>query len=200
MRYGMVIDLPRCVGCDACAVACKQTHGTAPGVFWSHVEREEVGIYPHASTQHTPVLCNHCENAPCVKVCPVGATMVSEGGIVTVDKQACIGCRYCLAACPYDARHFQTNDDGYWPELERTAFEKSKEGWHETGTVEKCVMCEDRVAAGRKPACVQACPAKARFFGDLDDPSSEVSLLVKDRAAYGLQEDLGTKPKVYYIS
>lgn len=119
---------------------------------------------------------------------------------MVIDLPRCVGCDACAVACPYDARHFQTNDDGYWPELERTAFEKSKEGWHETGTVEKCVMCEDRVAAGRKPACVQACPAKARFFGDLDDPSSEVSLLVKDRAAYGLQEDLGTKPKVYYIS
>ncbi|MDR1358260.1 MAG: 4Fe-4S dicluster domain-containing protein [Coriobacteriales bacterium] len=200
MRYGMVIDTSRCVGCNACAVACKQIHGTGPGVFWNHVERWEEGSYPKARMKYRPVMCNHCAHAPCAEVCPVGATVVDENGIVTVDRERCMGCRYCIAACPYDARTFLMSTEGYYPELgSKTVFEEAKEFLHETGTVEKCILCNDRIAEGKEPACSKACPAGARTFGDLADPTSTITHLVLEHQAHGLQEDLGTGPSVRYI-
>jgi len=200
MKYGMVIDLRRCVGCNACTIACKQQNGTPPGVFYSHVNIYEVGKYPNAKQKSLPVLCNHCDDPACVNVCPVGASQKLPNGIVTVDADKCIGCRYCQVACPYDVRQFfGSNDQGYYPDKGLTAYEKAVYSQHQVGTVGKCDFCADRVAEGQLPACVLTCPAKARYFGDLDDPNSEVSRLIVANDAYTLKPEEGTLPNVYYI-
>jgi Fe-S-cluster-containing dehydrogenase component len=200
MRYGMVIDQHRCIGCDACTVACKQQNGTGPGVFWRKVIKTEVGSYPNARFEFLPLLCNHCDNPACADVCPVGATAKQSDGIVTVDADKCIGCRYCQVACPYDVRTFVTsNTREYYPGKGLTPYEKVAYPLHQTGTVEKCNFCKDRVADGKLPACVQTCPAKALTFGDLDDPTSEVSTLILTRKAEPLKPEAGTKPNVYYF-
>jgi len=200
MRYGMVIDLSRCVGCHACTVACKQKNGTPPGVFWNSVLVGESGEYPNSRMQFTPILCMHCADAPCVKACPTGATEKQSNGTVTVDNEKCIGCRYCMMACPYDARWFNPSGlQPYYVGKDLTPFEVAHKADHPKGTVSKCDFCADRVAAGIKPKCDETCPAKARFFGDLDDPNSEVSRLIKRRGGYQLRADLGTNPSVYYL-
>jgi molybdopterin-containing oxidoreductase family iron-sulfur binding subunit len=201
MKYGMVIDLGRCIGCNACSIACKQQYGTPPGIFYSHVSITEAGKYPDARQTPLPVLCNHCENAPCVDVCPTGASVKQDNGIVTIDANTCIGCRYCMVACPYNVRQFIGSEtQGYFPDKGGfNAYEKVVYANHQVGTVEKCSFCATRVAAGELPACVLTCPGQARFFGDLDDPASEVSQLIIKHNAKPLNEEAGTKPNVYYI-
>ncbi len=209
-RYGMVIDLKRCIGCHACAVACKGENSTPPEIKWSRVLDYATGKYPRVNRYFLPLLCMHCEDAPCVDVCPSGATYKRADGIVAVDYDKCIGCRYCMVACPYHARYFNDKNGGYFP-AGLTPAEKLGYQKHQVGTVEKCIFCTPRVDEGVKkglkpgvdweatPACVNACPVGARVFGDLDDPSSEVSRLIISRRGYQLRPEMGTKPSVYYL-
>jgi len=195
----MVLNLERCVGCNACTLACKSIHGLNPDTYYSRTFVSERGTYPNARLTALPTLCNHCEDAPCVKVCPVGASHILDNGIVVVDSGVCIGCRYCMAACPYDERTFIQANDTYYPDQGITPYEKAMYAQHQIGTVEKCDFCSARLNQGMQPACVQTCPAHARFFGDLDDPNSNVSLLLATNESTTLNPEAGTKPKVHYI-
>lgn len=194
----MVIDLKKCVGCGACATACRQSNGTPSGVHFSKVIKYETGRFPNSRLHALPTLCMHCAVAPCLRACPTGATMRKEDGTVVVDNSICIGCRACMQACPYEARQFIWEFKDYWPDEGPTPFEKLERESYEVGTVVKCDFCQSRQAEGRQPACVEACPTKARIFGDLDDPKSEAGKLAASDDAVQLQAELGTKPAVYY--
>ena len=213
MRYGMVIDLKKCVGCYACVIKCKQEHFLPPGMTWAKLLMSETGVYPKVTKQVYPVLCNHCNDPVCVKVCPTRATQQREDGIVWVDEKKCVGCRYCLVACPYQVRSFHSNTKAYFPGQGYTPFEELGKQLYpmETGVVVKCTFCRERIDEGLRkglkpgvdvdatPACVNICPAKARTFGDLDDPDSEVSQLVREKRAAQLHPEYGTEPCVYYV-
>ena len=197
-RYGMVIDLRRCIGCDTCTIACKATNATSRGIMWNRVLKYETGKYPDSKLNFLPITCMHCQEPECEKVCPTGATTRREDGIVIVDRDKCIGCRYCMVACPYAARYFFDESRTYYPQY-TTAYEKMKQEDRELGTVQKCDFCLERVEQGLQPACVVACPTSARFFGDLDDPDSEVSRLIQERNGFVLNPELGTSPSVHYL-
>ena len=217
-RYGMVVDTRSCVGCKACVVACKQENKTPPGVSYTVVVDDEIENRPDDKPLFMTKPCFHCENPPCVPVCPVSATFKREqDGIVVVDYDRCIGCRYCITACPYGARSFDPGDN-YPALLEKTAYaavpspeysqfrpratDKSPEG-----NVRKCTFClhlQDKdgrydKASGRWPACAKTCPAHSIHFGDFNDPESEVSRLLSQRQGIRLKEELGTQPNVYYL-
>ncbi len=203
-RYGMVIDLKRCYGCYACSMACKVKNHTPPGVFWARVLKGEEGRFPNTVRQALPVLCMQCDDPSCVEVCPTGATFKQEDGVIVVDKDTCMGCKSCLMACPYGARYTVESWESYFPEgLPLSPYEEfAKRKWEEDsgcGVATKCDFCLDRIAEGRDPACVEACAAKARVFGDLDDPDSEVSILIRRHRGQQLNPELGNDPKVYYL-
>lgn len=198
MRYGMVIDLKRCVGCNSCTIACRGEHGTPPGIQYHRVNKYEVGTYPNAKMKFLPMPCMHCKDPACLKVCPTGATYKREDGIVMIDQKKCMGCRYCIVACPYHMRQFMHKIDSYFPG-DTTPYENAKQTEFDKGTVVKCDFCVERLAEGKKPACVHTCPAQARYFGDLDDPQSEVSQLIINHAGHVLREELNTEPSVYYL-
>jgi molybdopterin-containing oxidoreductase family iron-sulfur binding subunit len=205
----MVIDLDRCVGCQACSAAC-QSENNVPfvgqkqaelgrAVFWNEVIYHIEGEYPRVKATIVPRPCFHCENPPCVKVCPVAATYKrEEDGLVLQRYERCIGCRYCVVACPYGARYFNWYVPE-WPEgMDR--YQNPDVPVRSVGIVEKCTFCIHRLEKDLPiPACNQACPAGARYFGDLDDPDSEVSQLARSPRAFRLLEDLGTEPRVFYL-
>lgn len=177
-RMAMVIDLRRCFGCNACAVACKAQFDVPLGVWRSWVIATEKGKYPNVVRQFLPVLCNHCENTPCLKGCPATAIVRDENGIVEQLEEECIGCGYCIQTCPYKMRF-------------KHPIKK---------VVNKCNFCKERLAQGLEPACVNTCNAKARVFGDLNDPNSEVSKLIAKNPVQILLPEQNTKPKVFYIA
>ncbi len=222
-RWGMVIDLDRCTGCGACEVACKSENnvttvspeqadlGRAMG--WMKVMTEVEGDFPNTTMRFMPRPCMHCDNPPCVKVCPVAATYINDEGIVGQIYPRCIGCRYCANACPYTVKYFNWFAP-QWPESEQAHLNPDV-SVRPKGVIEKCTFChhrlqkarEDARAEGRElreadyqPACVEVCPTGAIVFGDLDDPQHRVAALKHDPRAMRLMEDLGTQPKVYYLT
>jgi molybdopterin-containing oxidoreductase family iron-sulfur binding subunit len=200
MKWGMVIDLKRCIGCYGCQLSCKAENGTPPGVFYARVLKQEEGTYPTVQQLFLPVLCNHCEDPPCVDVCPTGASFIWEDdGVVDIDHDKCVGCRTCMLACPYSNRYFNDGEQNYYGPGNQTPYEEARVARHQTGVVMKCNFCRDRVHEGQDPACVTNCPTVARTFGDLDDPTSEVSRLIKERNGFALHPEKGTKPNVYYL-
>lgn len=198
MRWGMVIDLKRCIGCYGCQLACKAEHGTPPGVLYARVLKREEGEYPNVRQLFLPVLCNHCETPPCVDACPTGASFQWEDGIVDIDHDKCVGCRSCMMACPYGNRYFNDGRQEYFLQGP-TPYEAARTARHQTEVVMKCNFCRERVRAGGVPACVANCPTIARTFGDLDDARSEVSRLIKERGGFPLHPEAGTGPSVYYL-
>ncbi|MDI6695869.1 MAG: 4Fe-4S dicluster domain-containing protein [Anaerolineales bacterium] len=206
-HWGMVISLDQCIGCEYCLRACSAVNDVKTDKPWNIVV-EEKNSAGHPFYFSRP--CLHCQNAPCVEVCPVKATYHREDGLVVMDYDRCIGCRYCEVACPYDARKFnwETRDDvnPYIPTWGIAEVERRPRG-----VVEKCTFCIHRIDAGLKqgltpgvhpeatPACVNICPVGARVFGDLKDPNSQVSILVKNNPTVVLREELGTRPSVLYL-
>lgn len=205
MRYGFAIDTKRCIGCHTCAVACRYESNLPKGVWWNRILTDggvhmdvPQGEFPNARVTYLPVACQHCNNPACVKVCPVGATYKdSETGIVRQDYDKCIGCRMCMAACPYTGvRSFLWEEPAF---TMGSDFGDKDAASHQKHVVEKCTMCWHRIARGEEPACISVCPERARFWGDLDDPDSEVSQLIREREYMQLLPDEGTRPSVYYL-
>ena len=196
----MVIDLKKCIGCEACVIACKMENATPPHMTWCRVLREERGTFPDVRIFSLPTACNHCAEAPCETTCPTGATYRNDEGIVLVEPSKCIGCRTCMTACPYHARYFMEKTSSYFSPEPLNPYERTGYAQHEIGTVQKCTFCVHRLEQGMKPACVELCPAEARYFGDLGNPESDVSKMVKTRHAHQLLEGMGTDPHVYYLS
>jgi Fe-S-cluster-containing dehydrogenase component len=221
VRWGMVIDISRCIGCSACTIGCVAENKLPPGVVYRPVVEQEVGEYPHVRQRFIPRPCVQCQNPPCVKVCPVTATYKNEQGVVVMNYTRCIGCRYCLVACPYTAR---TADFGEWytaktPDLQgklvgrktsaqgyeaHPATEYGEE-WPErghgspVGNARKCHFCLHRLAVGMLPACVTTCVGRATIFGDRNDTESLVFEMIGSPRVMRLKEELGTQPAVYYL-
>ena len=200
-KLGMTIDLKRCMGCHTCALSCKMQNNVPMGMLWNRiltVGGEDIdtarGEFPNLQKSWMPLACLHCENAPCVKVCPVGATYKDPDGRVLVNYDRCIGCRYCMAACPYSARVFNWQNP-----VREPGHSYGDAPARVKGVVEKCTLCVERTSKGLEPSCVEACPAKARKFGDLNDPNSEVSKAIRERGGQQLLAEKGTKPQVYYL-
>lgn len=205
-RWGMTIDLERCVGCWTCATACKMSNNVAMGNWWHRIlnlEGDHIGspgeVQGEPVMTNLPILCQHCENAPCVKACPVGATYKRDDGIVMQDPNLCIGCRMCMAACPYNVKVFNWDEPQHGVEFEDDHLGFYSVVQRPKHVVEKCTFCVERIDAGELPACVESCVALTRNFGDLNDPNSEVSILIRERGGFQLHPEFGTNPNVYYL-
>ncbi len=208
-RWVMVADLRRCVGCQTCTAACRHANATPPGVQWRRVLDIEQGEYPEVTRAFVPVGCQHCDEPPCMDVCPTTATKKRADGIVTIDYDICIGCAYCAVACPYQARSKTLRPAfAYGVEMENEAKRRDDS---RLAVATKCTFCVDRIDAGlaqgmtpgvdpeATPACVNSCIAQALAFGDLDDPQSGVSQLLAHNANFRMHEALGTGPGFYYL-
>lgn len=220
-RWGMVIDTRKCVGCHACTISCVAENKLPPGVVYRPVLDQEIGEFPNVTRRFMPRPCLHCENPPCTPVCPVNATYQRPDGIVVIDYEQCIGCRYCITACPYGARTFDfggvytdgtpDSTDAMLGHQEIELYERIPNyeygaAWSRpegeispVGNVRKCHFCLHRLEQGALPMCVTTCIGVANFFGDLNDPDSLVSEMAAQPNVVVLKEELGTKPKVFYL-
>jgi len=177
-RFAFVIEIDRCIDCKACMVSCSVENNVPVGHHRNWVKQiGPKGVFPILGMHFEPGNCMHCSNPPCERVCPTGATYRRDDGIVLINQDICIGCKYCIEACPYDARYFN----------------------EESGTTDKCTACVHRVYNGEQPACVATCIGDARHFGDINDPTSEVSELIAKNKYYTVYEEAGTHPAIYYI-
>lgn len=220
-KWVMVIDLEKCVGCSACTVSCIAENHLPPGVVYRPILEENIGVFPNVTRRFVPRPCMQCGDPPCVPVCPVAATWKRQDGIVVVDYDVCIGCRYCIAACPYSARTFDFGEfHGEQADLGKAPFlpvvngvlpyegppnNEYKEDWQRregaspVGNARKCTFCVHRIERGMLPACVGTCIGGATYFGDVNDPDSLVSELRAATRSFRLKEDQGTEPSVYYL-
>lgn len=216
VKWGMIIDLKKCVGCKACTVACKVENHTPPGVAYNVVIEEEKGTFPHNKRVFTPRPCMQCEFPSCTTVCPVSATYQREDGITVVDYDVCIGCKYCIAACPYGARSFDFGhnygEEGVYPWEGQPSPEygQHRERKHHVspeGNVRKCTFCMHRIYNGTGPACATTCMGNAIYFGNLADPDAKCMVhgvnlrnLLATRNYMRLKEETGNSPRVYYLT
>ena len=234
-KWGMVIDLDKCTGCQACTLACQMENNRLPGENWQDVVFYAEGEYPNGALHWLPRPCMHCENPPCMAVCPTGATYRTEEGVVLIDWEKCIGCKYCMIACPYGVRFFVEQTQATQPDIRQVFASKDDKVWappyempddrknpkqgagiQPRNVVSKCTFCYHRTSKAPKgtadldpsnpelreytPACVVACAPSARYFGDLDNPQSEVNKLIAEKHGMRLLDHLGTRPKVYYTA
>ena len=176
-RLAMLFDLRKCIGCSSCAVACKSENDVPLGVWRSWVKKTEKGRFPNTREYFLPIVCNNCEIPICVTVCPVNAGIKRPDGIVYIDPHRCIGCRYCMASCPYGVRYIHP----------------------ERKIAEKCFWCHHRVDAGLKPACSLVCPTGAILFGDINDPESAIAKALAKNAVQVIKPEIGTSPHTFYI-
>lgn len=202
MRLAIAINKERCIGCNTCALGCKMQNNLPNNMLWIRVLTRNVdtrdgaeGTYPNLKRTYLPMACQHCDNPACQKVCPTGATYTDEKGRVQINYDICIGCRFCMAACPFNARIFN------WSKPEREV------DWHygdkdvqarPKGVAEKCTLCKERTDRGDIPMCVRVCPTRARTYGDLDDPESPISVLQRTQDVEHILEEKGTRPKLFY--
>jgi phenylacetyl-CoA:acceptor oxidoreductase subunit 1 len=205
----MIADLERCVGCQTCTAACRHANATSPAVQWRKVLDVEAGTFPNVSRTFVPVGCQHCADPPCVHACPTSATRQRADGIVTMDYDLCIGCAYCEVACPYQARFLV--DERHYAYATALANETEREEPARLGVAQKCTYCSDRVDFGLEngltpgvhpgatPACVNSCIADALHFGDLDNPDSNVSRLLREQKHFRMHDELGTQPNFLYL-
>lgn len=202
-KLAIAINTARCIDCMTCVNACKMQNNVPDGMLWNRVITEGCetvngaeGVYPDLKRRFLPLACQHCENPACQKVCPTGATYKDDLGRVEIDYDKCIGCRMCMAACPYNARTFN------WGDPERSAgfdYGDARVPARQRGVMEKCTLCKERTDGDEKPMCVMCCPTRARVYGDLDNPESEISKLRQQGNVRILLEDKGTRPQVFYL-
>ena len=176
-RYALVIDARKCINCKGCVVACRAENGVPLGKSRNWINEERRGEFPRLLATFEPEQCHHCQDPACVRVCPTGASRQRPDGVVVINQSDCVGCRYCMIACPYDARFFR----------------------EDRGGVEKCDLCASRLDRGELPACVETCPSKLRVFGDMNDPPSDISKLLASRQYRVKKEEAGTNPRIFYL-
>ena len=220
-RWNMVMDLRKCIGCHSCTVACMSENQLPPEVVYRYVTDEESGSYPNVVRRFTPRPCMHCEKPACTPVCPVKSTFKQADGTVVIDHDRCIGCRFCIVACPYGARTFDFGDSYLSQKLEATGLivgDEQASVWEHTasyeyatkhertgkrdspiGNARKCQFCLHRVEIGMLPACTATCIGRATYFGDANNPDSLVSELIAQPGTFRLKEELGLKPSVHYL-
>lgn len=218
VKLGFLIDTRRCIGCRACEAACIVENMVPPGIFWRYVLEWEHGKYPNVTRTFVTMQCMHCENPPCVEACPANALYKNDAGVVLVDYEKCIGCGYCTAVCPYGAPQVVEDLETYYPD-EATPYEQipmEKRHWTHRivkGIATKCTFCwhktgkaieegkVDRIGVDPEytPACALVCPTEAIIIGDLDDPNSRISRLIKEKKAIQLKKEYATRPQAFYV-